>query len=296
MGDAVWIKSPHGRCTTQFDRGTVMRIYSPLSVCVDGIPHHVKDVHPVYGKNNTTSDHVTPLDPSDDEADSIVYKAAEENSSASSVSCGLRQDEFSDTSKDNATKDTESVPLRWSSEQEPEVCTPEATSETTQLRWSGWKKNNLLNIVLYVIPRSGRSVMIMNMISVKNLFIEEARTLGLLVFFTIAEWVTGEAHNIVVNPKWLCACAAELTARLVLIMVNSIYIKGARIFHNSNCSLRHKRVQITCCESRSRRGKDLDTNQQDTHAEKMEQILLVYGFSKETNTAIMRMFKLRNLT
>ena len=56
VGDAVWKKNPHGRCTTQFDRGTVTRIYSPHSVCVDGIPCHVKDVHPVQGENNTASD------------------------------------------------------------------------------------------------------------------------------------------------------------------------------------------------------------------------------------------------
>ena len=72
MGDAVWIKSPHARCTTQFNKVTVKRIYSPLSVCVDGIPC------PVHGEKNTTSDHVTPLDPSDDEADPMVYEAVED--------------------------------------------------------------------------------------------------------------------------------------------------------------------------------------------------------------------------
>ncbi len=118
MVDAVWIKSPHRRCTTQFDRGTVTRIYSLHSVCVDGIPRHVKDVRPVHGKNNTASDYVTPLDPSDDEADPMVYETAEENSSASSAFGSQRKDEFSDTSENNA----ESVPLRRSSEQEPEIC------------------------------------------------------------------------------------------------------------------------------------------------------------------------------
>ena len=57
--DAVWKKSLHRRCTTQFDRGTVMRICSPHSVCVDGIPRHVKDVRPVHRKNYTASDYVT---------------------------------------------------------------------------------------------------------------------------------------------------------------------------------------------------------------------------------------------
>ena len=84
VGDAIWLKSLYGRCTMQFDRGTVTRINSPHSVCVDGIPCHVKDVRLVHGENNTASDHVTPLDPSDDEAGLMVYEAAEDNSSASS--------------------------------------------------------------------------------------------------------------------------------------------------------------------------------------------------------------------
>ena len=122
---------------SHFDRGTVMRIYSLHSVCVDGIPCHVKDVYSVLGKNNIASDHVIPLD---NEADLMVYKAVEENSLACSASGGLRQDEFSDMSEDNATKETESVTIRWSNEQEPEICTAEATGEPTTLRWSSLKK------------------------------------------------------------------------------------------------------------------------------------------------------------
>ena len=34
VGGTVWIKSPHGRCTTQFDRSIVTIIYSPHLVCV----------------------------------------------------------------------------------------------------------------------------------------------------------------------------------------------------------------------------------------------------------------------
>ena len=95
------------------------RIYSLHSVCVDGIPWHVKDVHPVHVKNNTTSEHVTPLDPTDNEADLMVYKEVEENSSASSAYSSLRQDEFSKRAENNATEETELMPLRWSSKQEP---------------------------------------------------------------------------------------------------------------------------------------------------------------------------------
>ena len=44
VGDSVWVKIPHGQCTTQFVKGTITGVYSPYSVLVDGTPHHVKDV------------------------------------------------------------------------------------------------------------------------------------------------------------------------------------------------------------------------------------------------------------
>ena len=116
------------------------KIYYPYSVSVEGIPYHVKDVCPLHEENNTTSDLVTPLDPSDDATDSMVYNAMEENSSASSVSGALRQDEFSNMSEDKATGETELVPLRQSSEQEPEICTTEVTSKPAPSRWNGWQK------------------------------------------------------------------------------------------------------------------------------------------------------------
>ena len=109
-------------------------------VCAYGIPRHVNDIRPVHGENNTVRDHVTPLDPSDDEADLVVYEAVEENSSASSAPGGLRREEFSDTSEDNVTQETESVPIRRSSEQEPEICTAEAISEPAPSRRSGPEK------------------------------------------------------------------------------------------------------------------------------------------------------------
>ena len=63
------------------------------------------------------------------------------------------------------------------------------------------RKNDLLHIVVYVILRSGRSVMVVNRISVRNLFIEEARALGLLAFFTIAVRVAGKALNMLANLR-----------------------------------------------------------------------------------------------
>ena len=54
------------------------RICCPYSVCVDGIPRDVEDVRPVHGKNNTASDHIIPLDPSDNDTNPMLYEAAEE--------------------------------------------------------------------------------------------------------------------------------------------------------------------------------------------------------------------------
>ena len=44
VGDAVWGKTPHGQCSTQFKKGIVMRIYSPHSVLINGIPRHIRDL------------------------------------------------------------------------------------------------------------------------------------------------------------------------------------------------------------------------------------------------------------
>ena len=53
VGDNVWVKIPHGRCTTQFGKGTITGVYSPHSVLVDGTPRHIKDVRLVRGADAT---------------------------------------------------------------------------------------------------------------------------------------------------------------------------------------------------------------------------------------------------
>ena len=59
--DVVWVKRPRGQCTTQFKKRKVTKVYSPHSVLVDGVPRHVKDIHPVH-RPETTSSHITTLD------------------------------------------------------------------------------------------------------------------------------------------------------------------------------------------------------------------------------------------
>ena len=59
IGDVVWVKTLHSKCADTLRIGHVIEIISPLSVQVDGVPHHVKDLRPVVGSK-----------PSDDESDS----------------------------------------------------------------------------------------------------------------------------------------------------------------------------------------------------------------------------------
>ena len=44
----MWVKAPHSRCTTKFNRGRVTGVISPQPFLVDGIPRHVKDLCPRF--------------------------------------------------------------------------------------------------------------------------------------------------------------------------------------------------------------------------------------------------------
>ena len=46
VGDAVWVKSPHGRCSTQFKKGMMTVIFSAHSVLINGILWHIRDLRP----------------------------------------------------------------------------------------------------------------------------------------------------------------------------------------------------------------------------------------------------------
>ena len=54
LGDRVWVKTPHGRCTTKYKVGRVTGITSAQNVTVDKIPHHVKDLRPTVGPGQPT--------------------------------------------------------------------------------------------------------------------------------------------------------------------------------------------------------------------------------------------------
>ena len=48
-GDRVWVKTPHGRCTTKYKVGHVTGITSVQNITVDRMPRHVKDLQPIVG-------------------------------------------------------------------------------------------------------------------------------------------------------------------------------------------------------------------------------------------------------
>ena len=44
LGDRVWVKTPHGQCTTKYKVGQVTGITSAQNIMADGIPLYVKDL------------------------------------------------------------------------------------------------------------------------------------------------------------------------------------------------------------------------------------------------------------
>ena len=54
LGDWVWVKTPHGRCTTKYKVGRVTGITSVQNITIDGMPRHVKDLRPIVGPGQPT--------------------------------------------------------------------------------------------------------------------------------------------------------------------------------------------------------------------------------------------------
>ena len=53
-GNRVWVKTPHGRCTTKYKVGRVTGITSALNITVDRIPLHMKDLRPIVESGQPT--------------------------------------------------------------------------------------------------------------------------------------------------------------------------------------------------------------------------------------------------
>lgn len=41
----MWVKAPHGWCNSRYQVSHVMGTVSPQTIMVNGIPHHLKDLH-----------------------------------------------------------------------------------------------------------------------------------------------------------------------------------------------------------------------------------------------------------
>ena len=54
LGDRVWVKTPHGRCTTKYKMGCVTGITDAQNITVDGMARHVKDQRPIVGPGQPT--------------------------------------------------------------------------------------------------------------------------------------------------------------------------------------------------------------------------------------------------
>ena len=55
VGDRVWMKTPNRCCTSPYTHGHVTVVISPQNVLVDGMPHHIRDLHPVIGLDTSES-------------------------------------------------------------------------------------------------------------------------------------------------------------------------------------------------------------------------------------------------
>ena len=56
VGDAVWVRTPHSRCTDRSKTGHVTGLGGPQSVLVDGTPRHIKDLRPFLGSPPTSDE------------------------------------------------------------------------------------------------------------------------------------------------------------------------------------------------------------------------------------------------
>ena len=106
IGDRVWVKAPHNRCTTKFNRGRVTGMISPQSLLVDGIPRHVKDLRPRFSFTAPEID-----SDSTSESDNTSENGAE------SLLFDEESAESDDPPQEEAEAESPSLPLRRSTRQ-----------------------------------------------------------------------------------------------------------------------------------------------------------------------------------
>ena len=79
--DAVWVKTPHSLCLTQFEKGMVTGIYSPHSVLINGIPRQIRDLRPRH-RSVTLEDDGGNSSPESDSSTPLLYGTESSDSSA----------------------------------------------------------------------------------------------------------------------------------------------------------------------------------------------------------------------
>ena len=137
VGDVVWVRNPHSRCTTKSKLGRVTGICSPQTVAIDGTPRHVKDLRPVRGS-------CVPSSESDDDDESVeserMIGLGPPMTQDSPDTTGVRtreQTPHDDGSGDSSSSNTDAVPLRRSTRQKRParsctLCDHEARGECSE--------------------------------------------------------------------------------------------------------------------------------------------------------------------
>ena len=114
-GDVVWVKNPHGKCTTKYSTGRVTEMISPQSVKIDGVPRHVKDLQPVIQTQLSSSDKTNSED-----SERLIYLNSNPLDSDSDASNLLTNEVSIETqTADKSTHEGEAcvIPLRRSTQQ-----------------------------------------------------------------------------------------------------------------------------------------------------------------------------------
>ena len=94
----VRFKTPQNWCTTKFSKGRVTEVISLQSVLVDGIPRHVKDLHPWHSGTSLEED--SDGTPSESKAESLL--------------CDIEDTESDDLPEEGAVAEPPPMPLRKS--------------------------------------------------------------------------------------------------------------------------------------------------------------------------------------
>ena len=153
VGNHMWFKN---RCTPKFGKGWVTEVISPQSILVDGVPRHVKDLHPPHSLTSLEedSDHT----PSESETESLL--------------CDTENTESDDSPEEGAVVEPPSMPLRRSTRRKQ--LPPDCHICNHEIRGKCTKRRNLP-------PGSKHVRLCLACQAVKNMFTSEGRSYSGLI-------------------------------------------------------------------------------------------------------------------